>query len=116
MIERLTRITKIGFSSGIVTSRKTRQGLAPSVVAASTSSFGTWVSPAKTISVTNGIAPQTTSDVMIAQPLQVLANQSWWLKFPTWRYVSSQLATPNSKSTIQDQTATATTTGIAQTK
>src|SRR5205814_8532618 len=30
--------------------------------------------------------------------------------------VSSQFATPNSKSTIHDQTATATTTGIAQTK
>src|SRR5436853_5004769 len=76
MIERLVRITKIGFNSGTVTSRKTRQAPAPSVLAASTSSRGTCVSPAKTISATNGIAPQTTSEVMTTQPDHVLANQS----------------------------------------
>src|SRR3954453_22006387 len=68
------------------------------------------------MSATNGIAPQTTSKVRIDQPVQGFANQSWGLKFPTCRYVSSQLKTPNSKSTIHDHTATATTTGVAQTK
>ena len=46
MIERLVRIRKIGFRIGTVTSRNTRQGRAPSISAASTSSCGTCESPA----------------------------------------------------------------------
>ena len=69
MIERLVRITKIGFRIGTVMSRKIRTGPAPSSAAASTSSFGTWVSPAKTVIATNGIAPQTTIAPMIAKPV-----------------------------------------------
>src|SRR5215218_4732515 len=46
MVERLARMMKIGFSSGTVTSRKTRHAWAPSIEAASTSSLGTCVSAA----------------------------------------------------------------------
>ena len=42
-------------------SRKTRRPFAPSIEAASTSSCGTWVRPAKTVIATKGIAPQTTT-------------------------------------------------------
>ena len=65
--------------------------------------------------VTNGIAPQTTSAVMTAKPLQGFTNQSWCVKFPKWSFVSVQFATPNSESTIQRQMSTATTTGVAHT-
>jgi hypothetical protein len=116
MIERLIRITKIGISSGTVTSRKTPPGTRAVSGRRLDKLLRHLRQAAKTDQGTNGIAPQTTSEVMTAQPLHVFANQSWWLKFPTWRYVSSQLATPNSKSIIHDQTATATTTGVAQTK
>ena len=46
MIERLVRMRRIGFSTGKVTSLKTRSGPAPSISAASTSSRGTCARPA----------------------------------------------------------------------
>ena len=46
MIDRLVRMKMIGFRTGHVTSRKTRSGPAPSISAASTSSFGTCASAA----------------------------------------------------------------------
>src|SRR6478672_7840800 len=106
----------MGFSSGNVMSRKARQRLAPSIDAASSNSLETWVSPANRVIATKGIAPQTISEMITPQPLQGFASQSWWLKFPTPSLVSVQLATPNSKSIIQDQIEMATTTGVAQTK
>src|SRR5919204_6590970 len=106
----------MGFRRGSVMSRKIRQRPAPSIEAASTSSRETWVSPAYSVIATNGIAPQTIKEMITPQPLQGLANQSWWLKFPTPSFVRVQLATPNSKSTIHDQMEMATTTGVAQTK
>src|SRR5919198_113821 len=106
----------MGFSSGSVMSRKARQRLAPSIAAAPSSLLENWVSPAYSVIATNGIAPQTIKEMITPQPLQGLANQSWWLKFPTPTFVSVQLATPNSKSTIHDQMEMATTTGVAQTK
>jgi hypothetical protein len=65
---------------------------------------------------TKGIAPQTIKEMITLQPVQGLANQSWWVKSPTCSFVRVQLRTPNSKSTIHDQIPTATTTGVAQTK
>src|SRR6185436_175153 len=106
----------MGFSSGSVMSRKARQRLAPSIAAASSNSLETWVRPANSVIATKGMAPQTISEMITPQPLQGFANQSWWLKFPTPSFVSVQLATPNSKSTIHDQMEMATTTGVAQTK
>src|SRR5215468_9693021 len=106
----------MGFRSGKVISRNARHRLAPSIDAASSSSLETWVRPAYNVIATNGIAPQTISEMITPQPLQGFASQSWWVKFPTPSLVNVQLATPNSKSIIHDQIEMATTTGVAQTK
>ena len=76
MIDKLVRMTKIGFSNGRVTSRNTAHGLAPSIAAASSSSWGTCASPAYTVIVTKGMAPQTISAVKMPNPVHGFANQS----------------------------------------
>src|SRR3954464_4160641 len=76
MIDRLVRISSTGFRTGNVTSRNTRQELAPSISAASTSSFGTCDSAAYVEMTTNGSAPQTISDVVTPSCEKVVAYQS----------------------------------------
>src|SRR5215211_6569488 len=53
--------------------------------------------------------------VITANTVLGSANQSLLMKSPKWSRVNVQLKTPNSKSTIQRKSVTATTTGVAQT-
>src|SRR5205814_1294486 len=63
-------------SVGAVTYQNRCHPPAPSTCAASTTSLGTWRSPAKIVMVTNGMAPQTTTRTITPRPWTGLSNQS----------------------------------------
>ena len=70
---------------GRVMLRSACQAVAPSTVAASSSSFGTWVRPAFRVIARNGMPAQTTRAVMTIQPCFGSANQLWFSKSsPIW--------------------------------
>ena len=95
--------------------RRICQGLAPSTVAASTSSCGTWDRPAYSVIARNGIAPQSTRAVMTTQPWVVDENQLCLSKLTPGIWSIRQLTTPKSASTIHANTCVATMLGMAQT-
>jgi hypothetical protein len=75
MVERVARMRKMGLRTGKVMWRNTCQAPAPSTLAASSSSAGTWVRPACRVMATNGSAPHTTTRTITANPWSGWSNQ-----------------------------------------
>jgi hypothetical protein len=78
--ERVVTMISSGRRIGRMMVRSVCHGLAPSTIAASRSSCGTWVRPACSVIARNGMPAQTTSVVMTIQPWVGLANQLWLAK------------------------------------
>jgi hypothetical protein len=76
--ESVVTIMISGFRIGRMMLRSACQGVAPSTVAASSSSLGTWVRPALSVMARNGMPAQTTSVVMTLQPCHGFTNQLWF--------------------------------------
>src|SRR5882672_11315804 len=88
--------------------------LAPSSDAASSTSLGTCVSPAKLVNATNGTDCQVMMRVATKKKESGSMSQLCPMKFIPVTWVTTQLTTPDSVSNIQPQTTVAVSGGIAQ--
>src|ERR671919_1723301 len=94
MADRNVSTSAIGRIAGQLIAVKRCQLPAPSIAAASYSSWSTDVVAAYKLKATNGMACQTTSNVMIPNVETPVENHEWLTKSPP-RLVSTQLTIPN---------------------
>src|SRR5258705_4380861 len=104
MIDSVVTMPSRGRRIGRVTARKMCQTFAPSTVAASISSFGTWVRPAYRVMARNGRPCQTTVAVMNVQPRVEPAHQLFLGQSNPGSLAMGQVDPPEDPSTLHHKT------------